>query len=216
MKRKVLLIGGIVAAIVLAGGWALAQSRSHGPGAMMRMGPGMHGRMGPGMGPGMMGMGPGMMGGSATTGERSDIHDLFRDHDRIKRTVTNLPDGIRTVTESDDPQVAAVIKRHVADMGKRVDEGRDPGLPIETPALHAIFLYKDKIKSAYEETTKGVIVVQTSTDAAAVKALQEHAAEVSDLARRGMAAAHEAMMRNRGMTGGMMHGPRMQGGPGSR
>jgi hypothetical protein len=220
MKRKVLLIGGIVAAIVLAGGWALAQSRSHGPGAMMRMGPGMHGRMGPGMGPGMMGMGPGMMGGSATTGERSDIHDLFLDHDRIKRTVTNLPDGIRTVTESDDPQVAAVIKRHVADMGKRVDEGRDPNLPIETPALHAIFRYKDKIKSAYEETEKGVIVVQTSTDAAAVKALQEHAAEVSDLARRGMAAAHEAMMRNRGMTGGMtggmMHGPMMQGGHGSR
>ena len=35
--------------------------------------------------------------------ERSDIHDLFFNHDRIKRTVTNLPDGIRTVTESDDP-----------------------------------------------------------------------------------------------------------------
>jgi len=220
MKKKVLVIGGIVTAAVLAGGWALAQSRFHGPGAMMGMGPGMHGHMGPGMrggmGPGMMGMGPGMMGGSATMGERRDIHDLFLNHDRIRRTVTNLPDGIRTVTESDDPQVAAVIKRHVAEMGKRVDEGRDPGLPIETPALHAIFRYKDTIKSAYEVTEKGVIVVQTSTDAAAVKALQQHAAEVSDLARRGMVAAHEAMMKNGGMMGGMMHGPMMQGGRGSR
>jgi len=64
--------------------------------------------------------------------ERSDIHDLFLNHDRIKRTVTNLPDGIRTVTESDDPQVVEVIKKHVAEMGRRVEEGRDPGLPIET------------------------------------------------------------------------------------
>lgn len=45
----------------------------------------------------------GMMGGNATAGERSDLHDLLFNHDRIKRTVTNLPDGIRTVTESDDP-----------------------------------------------------------------------------------------------------------------
>jgi hypothetical protein len=214
MKKRVLVIGGIVTAVTLAGGWALAQSRVHGPGAMMGMGLGMHGHMGPGvrggmgpgmrggMGPGMMGMSPGMMGGSAAMGERRDIHDLFFNHDRIRRTVTNLPDGIRTVTESDDPQVAEVIKRHVAEMGKRVDEGRDPGLPIETPALRAIFRYKDKIKSAYEVTEKGVIVVQTSTDAAAVKVLQEHAAEVSDLVRRGMAAAHEAMMRNGRMMGG--------------
>jgi hypothetical protein len=45
--------------------------------------------------------------------------------------------------------------------------------------------------------------VQTSTDASAVKALQDHAGEVSNLARRGMVAVHEAMMKN---GGGMMHG----------
>ena len=216
--KKILVIGGIAAATLLVGGWALAQSVDHGPGGfgpggMMgmhgRMGSGMHGQMGPGtqgqMGPGMRGqMGPGMMGmmgGNATTGERNDLHDLFSNHDKIKRTVTNLSDGIRTVTESDDPEVAATIKKHVAEMGKRVEEGRDPGLPIETPALHAIFQNKDKIKTAYKTTEKGVVVVQTSADATAVKALQDHAAEVSDLAQRGMIAAHEAMMKN---GGGMM------------
>lgn len=218
MKKKVLIVGGgIVAATVLVGGWALAQSSGHGPGGMRGMGPGMHGQMGSmdqnmrgQMGSGMMGMGAGMMGmghGSATASEHNDLREMFSKHDRIKRTVTNLPDGIRTVTESDDPQLAATIKKHVAEMGKRVEEGRDPGLPIETPALHAIFRHKDKIKSTYEVTEKGVIVVQTSTDADAVKALQEHAAEVTDLARRGMVAAHEAMMKNHG---GMM-GRRMRG-----
>jgi len=214
MKKKALLIGSLAAAALLAGGFAWAQSAGHGPGGF---GPGgmmdMHGRMemhgqNPGMrgrmGPGMMGMG--MMGGNATMEERRDIHDLFADHDRIKRTVTNLTDGIRTVTESDDPAVAETIRKHVADMGKRVDEGRDPGLPIESPALHAIFRDKDKIKSTYEVTEKGIIVVQTSTDARAVKALQDHAAEVTDLAQRGMVAAHEAMMKNHGgMMGRGMH-----------
>jgi hypothetical protein len=220
MKKKTLIIGGIAAAIVLVGGWALAQSAGHGPGGMHgmghrmqgHMGPGMNGQMGPGMrrqmGPGMMEMGLGMMGGSATMDERRDLHDLFFNHQRIKRTVTNLPDGIRTVTESDDSRVAETIRKHVVEMGQRVEEGRDPGLPIETPALHAIFRHKDKIKTAYEVTEKGIIVVQTSTAATAVKALQDHAAEVSDLAQRGMVAAHEAMMKNGGM---VARGMRMRG-----
>lgn len=178
-----------------------------------QMGRGMHGPMGQGMrgqmGSGMMDMGAGMMGmngGSATMEERRDIHALFFNHDRIKRTVTNLPDGIRTVTESDAPEVAATIKKHVVDMGKRVEEGRDPGLPIESPALHSIFRDKDKIKSTYETTEKGIVVVQTSTDATVVKALQDHAAEVTDFAQRGMVAAHDAMMKNGdGMMGRGMH-----------
>jgi hypothetical protein len=210
MKKKVLVIGGIAAAVLLVGGWALAQSADHGPGRMHGMGMGVHGQMGPGMrgqmGSGMMGMGPGMMGmmgGSATMAERAGIHGLLFNHDRIKRTVTNLPDGIRAVTESDDPEVAATIKKHVADMGTRIEQGRDPGLPIESPALHSLFRDKDKIKTAYETTEKGIIVVQTSTDASTVKALQDHAAEVTDLAQRGMVAAHEAMMKNRGGMMGM-------------
>jgi hypothetical protein len=216
MKKKLLVIGSIAAFTVLAGSWALAQSPgfgpgNFGPGGMMgmrgQMGPGMHGRMGPGMrgqmGPGMMGMN----GGSATAAEHSDIRDLFFNHESIKRTVTNLPDGIRTVTESNDPQVAATIKKHVAEMGKRVEEGRDPGLPIESSALHSLFRDKDKIKSTYEVTEKGIVVIQTSTDASVVKALQDHAAEVTDLAQRGMVAAHEAMMKN----GGGMMGRGMRG-----
>ncbi|MCX7296618.1 MAG: hypothetical protein NTU64_06990 [Hyphomicrobiales bacterium] len=218
MKKKTWIIGGIAATTLLVGGWAYAQSGGHGHGGMGQMGPGgmmgMRGQMGPSMqgqpggpraqmGGGMMAM---MMGGDATMDERSDIHGLLFNHESINRTVTNLPDGIRTVTESDDPQVAATIKKHVADMGKRVDEGRDPGLPIESPALHAIFRDKDKIKTTYETTEKGVVVVQTSTDATAVKSLQDHAAEVTDLAQRGMVAAQEAMMKNGEMMGRAMHG----------
>jgi hypothetical protein len=162
------------------------------------------------MGLGMKGMGPGMMGmgrGSATMAERDDIHNLLSQHDGIKRTVTNLPNGIRTVTESQDPEIAKTIKQHVADMGKRVEEGRDPGMPIESAALRSLFPARDKIKSTYQPTDKGYVVIQTSTDATVVKALQDHAAEVTDLAQRGMVAAQEAMMKN----GGGMMGRGMMG-----
>src|SRR6185437_16809693 len=87
-----------------------AEARDFGPpfmyGGMGMMGPGMmHGGM---MGPGMMGM----AGDPATREQLRVIHTLFINHDRIKRTVTNLPNGIRTVTESDDPQIAALLKTH--------------------------------------------------------------------------------------------------------
>jgi len=61
----------------------------------------------------MKGMGPGMMGRShdaATMAQMGDIHELFINHDRITRTVTNLPSGIRTVTESGESTIAPVGK----------------------------------------------------------------------------------------------------------
>ena len=146
-------------------------------------------------------------GGDASAAETGDIHSLFTNNEAIRRSVTNLPDGIRTVTESDDPDVAATIKRHVDDMMKRVAEKRDPGLPIESPALRAIFENYDKIATTVEQTEKGVIVTQTSADAATVALLQQHAGEVTAFVDDGMAAAHTAMMQNmQGRMGGMMGG----------
>jgi len=193
---------GIAIAIVLAiaiGSYAFkasSQERGHGFGMMF-----MHG-----MGHDMMAAGV----NSATKSEMDIIHELISNHDLIRRTVTNLPDGIRTVTESDDPRIAQFIKEHVASMGERVSTQRDPGLPIESQALHMIFRNKDKIKTVAETTEKGAIVTQTSSDQETVVALQQHASEVSDLVRDGMLAVRTAMMRN-----GMMHdrGMHMHGGP---
>lgn len=161
-----------------------------------------------GMGPGMMrpGMtGPGMGGPMAGGMQHADaafaddmrlVHAMLFDHDKIKRTVTNLPDGIRTVTESDDPGVARAIQAHVTSMQKRLGDGKIFNL--FSPTLPVLFENKDKIETAVETTDKGSIVTQTSGDAKVVAALQAHAVEVSELARDGMA----AMMRN--MRAGMM------------
>ena len=154
---------------------------------------------------GAQAMGPRMMGGghdAATMAEMGDIHELFINHDRITRTVTNLPNGIRTVTESADPRIAQLLKDHVTSMGQRVETGKDPGLPIESQALRSIYRNYDKIHTTLEPMATGIVVIQTSTDQDTVAALQQHASEVSDYVNEGMAAMHRAMMRN---GGGMMH-----------
>lgn len=148
---------------------------------------------------GMKGMGPGMMGmthDSATMALMMASHQLVMNHDRIKRTVTNLANGVRTVTESDDPHVAALIKEHVATTVQRVQKGDDPRLPMETPALHSVFTNNEKIRTSTEITANGVVVVQTSDDSSTVAALQKHASEVSELVEGGMAAMHASMMKN--------------------
>jgi hypothetical protein len=223
MRIRTKLIGlGAVALTLAIGTYAFKarseEARDFGPPFMHRgmgmIGAGMmHGGM---MAPAMMGM----ASDPATMEQLRVIHALFINHDRIRRTVTNLPNGIRTSTESDDPQIAALLKTHVGDMMKRVGTGDDPELPIESDALHSIFRDKDKIRTSVETTASGVIVVQTSDDPKVVAELQEHAAQVTDFAREGMAAIHTAMMRKLGgRMPGRMIGPGMMGGmhaPGTR
>jgi hypothetical protein len=190
-----------VAAIVSLGlGAAVAAALAH-PGGM---GPGMMHGMGPGgMGPGMMrGMGPGMMRGPMAAGVQHDdafqadmglVHDMLENHEGIKRTVTNLPNGIRTVTESADPELAQTIKAHVASMEQRLRDGREFNL--FSPTIPVLFENRDKIRTAVDYAEKGVIFTQTSDDAKVVAALQEHAVEVSELVRDGMASMMRARAR---------------------
>lgn len=197
------------AAIIAGAGFAVAHAASvpdSTPPFMRNMGPGMmHGT-----GPGMMGMGAmGTSHDDATMAQLQTIHELFVNHDHIERSVTNLPNGIHTTTESNDPHIAQLIKDHVAAMGERVAAGNDPGLPIESDALHSIFKNYDKVETKVEATAKGVVVTQTSADKETVEALQQHASEVSDFVTQGMVAMRTAMMKN---MRGMMMGPGMHRG----
>ena len=137
---------------------------------------------------------------SATMAQMRAIHELVFNHDRITRTVVNLTDGIRTVTESSDPRLARLVREHVVTMDQRA--GNEAALPMASPALRAILAGKNRIRTSIDSTATGVVVVQTSSDSALVVALQKHAAEVTDLVKRGTAAMHEAMMRGRGATRG--------------
>ncbi len=200
MKRSRKIAAAALAA--LGAGLAITVAFAH-PGGM-QSGMMRHGMQHATMNGGMQHGGPmaGAMHSSdaAFQADMQLVHEMLAGHDKIKRSVENLPDGIRTVTESEDPQVAQALKAHVASMEQRLKDGRIFNL--FSPTLPVLFDNKDKIKTTVETTQKGSIVTQTSADAKVVAALQAHAVEVSELARDGMA----AMMR--GMRASMMGGSR--------
>ncbi|MCO4847094.1 MAG: hypothetical protein KC448_03875 [Yoonia sp.] len=125
--------------------------------------------------------------------EVAELRAMFENHKELTRKVENLPDGIRTVTETDNPDLRELLVSHVAGMIQRVDDKRDPQIPIQSQTLDVLFENPEALVTEIEMTATGIAVVQTSDDPAVVAALQTHAAEVSDLAARGMQSAHEAM-----------------------
>ena len=170
--------------------------------AMMRQGMGPGRCMGSGMG---MGRGPvGMLTrqDDNSAADMSLVMNLVHDNVKIRRTVTRLPDGIRTITESDDPKLAQDIKVHVASMSSRLESGKE--FNIFSTTLPVIFDHAKNIKSTIDYTAKGAIVTRTSQDPKVVAALQAHADEVTELVKEGPVAFH------RGIDARMAMGP---GGP---
>jgi hypothetical protein len=181
-------------ALVASAAYALAQQgMGAGHGVMMGRN---HDRdamsQGMGMGHGMMNM---LRGHDTTEAETEELRAMFLNHTLIDRSVTNLPDGIRTVTVSDDPELAAQIVAHVVGMIGRVEENRDPRLAIQSPTLDILFRNHESIETRFEPVPNGIVVIQTSSDPETVAALQQHAAEVTDMVERGMMAVHDSMMR---------------------
>ncbi len=158
--------------------------------------------------PGGMRMGGMMAGGgdSSSMAMMRLVHEMMVNHDKLRRTVTNLPNGVRTVTESDDPALRQVLREHVTTTGELVRRAHDPNMPMETLALRGVLRNGANITRRVKQTKTGVIVTETSADSATVALVQRHAAEVTDLVNRGMAAMHEAMLQSGGM-GGMGAGP---------
>jgi hypothetical protein len=197
VTRKIFVNAVSALGVALAITSAVAQPFGMGAGMMHGMGSGrvgeahtpMHGAM-----HGPMAHATGMLtkqdAGSAA--DMGLVHDLLTNHSKIRRTVTNLPNGIRTVTESDDPQVAQAIKAHVASMSERLKDGRE--FNIFSTTLPVLFAKRDKITSKIEMTEKGSIVTRTSTDATVVAALQGHAGEVTELVQEGPVAMRRGMM----------------------
>lgn len=151
----------------------------------------MHGAEGMGHDESIM---PGLQGVNATADESADLAVMFNNFHTLSRTVEELPNGIRTVTSSSDPDVMGTLATHVFQMIQRVETADDPQIFIQSPTLDIFFERPEAITTEIELTDAGIVVVQTSDDPEMVAALHTHAAEVSDMAARGMQAVHEMMM----------------------
>ena len=146
-------------------------------------------------GPGMMG--PGMMGrgmmGSATRADMQTYMEMLDHHREIRRRVEEIPGGIRTVTESDNPRLVALLQTHVASMYRHVAGGEE--VVCMSSSLPIMFRNADRYRRRLTMTPKGVAVEETSHNRQFVRVIRDHAREVSGFVAEGMPAMMRQMMR---------------------
>jgi hypothetical protein len=145
--------------------------------------------------------GPGMMG--ATSADMSIYMEMFNRHNEIRRTVEEIPGGVRTTTESDSPDLAALLHTHVPSMYAHVDQGTE--IMCMSQSLPTLFRRPADYHRQLTVTPKGVVAVETADDPDLAQAIRAHAREITGFVHDGM----PAMMR--GMMGGGMMGHGMMG-----
>lgn len=116
---------------------------------------------------------PGTGGAMGADGHHDVIQTLVDGHAAITRRVVDRPDGIESWTESDDPEMAALIRTHVRQMEARLRAGQ----PVRRwdPLFAALFERHDAITMTMTDTERGIHVVETSADPEVVALIRQHA-----------------------------------------
>jgi hypothetical protein len=135
--------------------------------------------------------GPGMMG------EMQTYMQMFERHRELRRSVEDIPGGVRTTTESDSSDLVAQLQAHVSAMYSRIDQ-RDEVMCMSS-SLPTLFRRAPDYQRRLTFTPKGVVAVETSGDPEMTQAIRAHAREVTGFVVEGMPAMMEGMMG-----GGMM------------
>jgi len=140
--------------------------------------------------------GGGMMGsgsmGSATQADMSSYMKLFDRHTDLRRTVEAIDGGVRTTTESDAPELIALLQTHVSSMYSHLNQRTE--VTCMSSSLPILFRNSTSYRRELTLTAKGVVVTETSIDARITRAIREHAQEVSGFVRDGMPAMMRGMM----------------------
>jgi hypothetical protein len=161
MKTKALLIGGIAAATLFAGGWALAQTTgpgSFGPPFMGGMGPGEmgsggmgHGMMMQQMGPGMhQGKGAGMMGGASgfTFAYPAQIETLKKD---LNITAAQEPAWAKYAKTTQDAAATMKANREGIDHSAIAELGQQDRIAFMTAMREQRLTQLEQVQAAADE-----------------------------------------------------------------
>lgn len=179
---RVMAAGGGVLSIGLAGGYFLRDLvRSAHRASRRPTNGGMSGTM----------MDGGMMG-SATAADMGTYTTLFDRHRELRRRVEPIPGGVRTLTESDVPELAAMLQAHVASMYEHLQQGAE--VNCMSASLPTLFRNAKRYRRTFTVTPTGVAVTERSDDSRLARAIREHAREVTGFVRDGMPAMMRGMM----------------------
>jgi len=122
---------------------------------------------------------------------------LLSEHAKIRRVLKHSEkDGVgivESLTESDDPEVAAQIKDHALAMQARMKVGAT--VRVWDPVFRELFEQYANVKLDVTPTDKGVRIVETSADPRTIALMRAHAIGVSAFVRHGHAVAGEETPR---------------------
>jgi hypothetical protein len=119
-------------------------------------------------------------------------NEMFNRHSEIIRTVEEIPGGIRTVTQSNSPDLTALLQAHVSSMYARLDQGAE--VMCMSASLPTLFRRAGGYRRRLTITPTGVMAEETADDAVLVQAIRSHADEVSGFVRDGMPPMMKGMM----------------------
>ena len=142
--------------------------------------------------------GPGMGGVSGM--DMSKYMNMFMRHTELRRSVEDIPGGVRTTTESDSPDLVAELQAHVSSMYSHLDQGAE--VTCMSSSLPTLFRRAPDYQRQITFTAKGVVAVETASDPDLTQFIRAHAREVTGFVVDGMPAMMEGMMGD-GMMGGM-------------
>ena len=153
--------------------------------------------------------GPGF--GGATGMDMGMYMEMFSRHNEIRRSVEEIPGGVRTTTESDSPDLAAILHQHVPSMYSHLDQGGE--ITCMSQSLPTLFRRASDYHRQITLTPTGVVAVETADDPNLTQAIRAHAQEVTGFVTEGMPAMMQGMMGPGGMMrpGGMMGAGGMMG-----
>ena len=130
--------------------------------------------------------------------------NMFMRHQELRRTVEEIPGGVRTTTESDSADLVAELQAHVSSMYTHLDQGSE--VTCMSSSLPTLFRRAADYQRQIMLTASGVVVVETSSDPELTSAIREHAREVTGFVVEGMPAMMSGMMGGGMMGPGMGHG----------
>ena len=141
--------------------------------------------------------GPGMFGGTNSM-DMGTYMEMFSRHGEFRRTVEDIPGGVRTTTESDSPDLVAQLQGHVSTMYSHLDQRAE--VMCMSQSLPTLFARASDYQRQIIFTPKGIVAVETAGDPDLTRAIRAHAREVTGFVDDGMPAMMKGMMGN-GMMG---------------
>lgn len=139
----------------------------------------------------------GMMGVSGE--DKGRYMEMFARHTELRRTVEEIPGGVRTTTESDAPDLVAQLHAHVPSMYGHLSAGTE--VQCMSQSLPTLFRRAGDYQRHIVLTATGVVATETSSDPEVTAAIRAHAQEVTGFVNDGMPAMMGPMMGGGGMMG---------------